>query len=1165
MRMTFSPWSECPARNANSFATFLRRAARDLRRQALLSSSTLELQFHIIDVTKASEEPVELLASLKRLLVGSDSLPEKRGCRKRLLFVGETSSLDQWEEEGPGSVSAKKSTEFFIRALCHAGLAHYGSVVASHPASRPIELARSAVLALANYYGSQQALPRFGEAVQQLNIGVARILNHVRQFEPHLIPLTIGDDVLVDQIAVLFQLGRRNADVVYPLLDRVAQDSGLWESDVRPTAYSIRSAMVPSLNEATPARRRSSPETLLRDLWRYELLRDIGRYIAANAIRHDPSKGDARGSRAGALIIDDRLFEWLEQGKPDTHDRFPERLEALLHVSGWAQGCVVASSRRSRRGAATSDHDFQAPIKSRDLATGRLREVRARNFEVVIMEVDSTRQEVGPDAVRRLWTALSAEPKRKYIPPIIVLTRTESFDYVQQSLNLGAKAYVLKERIYRLPAEIRAALESVQGYRDDTQIASSFRKLRVLPPSRRARLHLTGATHFLRGGREDECGRVTVDARERAWLTALPKGELHCHMGGCVSLSAVQTLALNTIGHLLGEIEFEELSLDIREVVVRTAFVVRLAEWLRLHFKDALPPLVLVAWAAAASVCKDDELKPLPAMGIGDLVVGWLHAGSGRIHVFEVAALLVSLLSIRERLQPRADTSDPEPEEFLKGLASSLTAVGDATALGIAGRAAADQFYVTASSWSGEKRGELPGIGRDPVGRALWNHLAKDFGVRISRARSVLKREYRSQGERLCGRHLASHSIMQMPISTVLGRLERVQEKLGISDFMAGNGSVSATVRGAIKGGIPAGSADTLLSIGLHDCVTVPLIGRPGEYRARGLRRYLWGSDLLGAENFQYPENLLVAAYALTLDNAVDNVTYCEVRCETTGYCKAGMNAYDATELLCRGFDVAAHFLHSRGKPLVRTNVLLAAKRHKRKEAARRVVALLELFLERRTAANGDGSHGPWPTWWRPARPVGFDLSGDEAVDAPWLDEVIDPLARLSSPVTIHAGEAATAESVWKAVYRYHATRIGHGLRLREDNHLLGYCVNEGICMEMCPTSNSFTNAFHAHRDGTFPTYADNPRSAYPLQEFMRAGLEVAIGTDNRYLHPPGRRTLTSEYLTACRLSGGLTRWEVLQLVKSGFKNAFLPKDEVKELLSEMEERIYAIISTGLP
>jgi hypothetical protein len=43
-------------------------------------------------------------------------------------------------------------------------------------------------------------------------------------------------------------------------------------------------------------------------------------------------------------------------------------------------------------------------------------------------------------------------------------------------------------------------------------------------------------------------------------------------------------------------------------------------------------------------------------------------------------------------------------------------------------------------------------------------------------------------------------------------------------------------------------------------------------------------------------------------------------------------------------------------------------------------------------------------------------------------------------------------------------------------------------------------------------------------------------------------RTLTDEFLWAARLSGSFTRWEVLKLIKAGFKHAFIDKRDAQEL-----------------
>jgi adenosine deaminase len=91
----------------------------------------------------------------------------------------------------------------------------------------------------------------------------------------------------------------------------------------------------------------------------------------------------------------------------------------------------------------------------------------------------------------------------------------------------------------------------------------------------------------------------------------------------------------------------------------------------------------------------------------------------------------------------------------------------------------------------------------------------------------------------------------------------------------------------------------------------------------------------------------------------------------------------------------------------------------------------------------------------------------------------------------------------------------------------------------------------------------------------METGLEVCINTDNRTLNrpfddgsdefnkpdaDPRSMSLTDEYMRAARLSGGLTRWEVLKLVRAGFKHAFLHRDEIAALLSSVEAQLFPMV-----
>jgi adenosine deaminase len=115
--------------------------------------------------------------------------------------------------------------------------------------------------------------------------------------------------------------------------------------------------------------------------------------------------------------------------------------------------------------------------------------------------------------------------------------------------------------------------------------------------------------------------------------------------------------------------------------------------------------------------------------------------------------------------------------------------------------------------------------------------------------------------------------------------------------------------------------------------------------------------------------------------------------------------------------------------------------------------------------------------------------------------------------------------------------------------------------MELCPVSNSFTNLFDDVEVRLSSPDQAARRGVYPLRQFLHAGLDICLNTDNRSLHAPGQNTLTADYLRAAQMVGGLTRWEVLKVVKSGFKHAFLPKDEIAALLRHVEFEMYQLAS----
>lgn len=133
--------------------------------------------------------------------------------------------------------------------------------------------------------------------------------------------------------------------------------------------------------------------------------------------------------------------------------------------------------------------------------------------------------------------------------------------------------------------------------------------------------------------------------------------------------------------------------------------------------------------------------------------------------------------------------------------------------------------------------------------------------------------------------------------------------------------------------------------------------------------------------------------------------------------------------------------------------------------------------------------------------------------------------------VTVHAGEAAGAASMWQAINDLGATRIGHGVKALEDPKLMEYLAQHRIGIESCPTSNIHTS--------TVDSYL-----AHPLKTFLDAGILVGLNTDD-----PGVSAIDigHEYVVAAKKMG-LSDGELAQLQRNGVEMAFLSDNEKRAL-----------------
>ncbi|MFU8827746.1 MAG: adenosine deaminase, partial [Brevefilum sp.] len=121
---------------------------------------------------------------------------------------------------------------------------------------------------------------------------------------------------------------------------------------------------------------------------------------------------------------------------------------------------------------------------------------------------------------------------------------------------------------------------------------------------------------------------------------------------------------------------------------------------------------------------------------------------------------------------------------------------------------------------------------------------------------------------------------------------------------------------------------------------------------------------------------------------------------------------------------------------------------------------------------------------------IGLDLAGDEAnFPAEWFIPHFKKARDAGWGITVHAGESAGTESIWRSIHDLGAARIGHAVCLLEDPALVDHMLAGRIGIEANLTSNWHTN--------TVASYAQ-----HPLKTWLDLGLLATINTDDPGISP---------------------------------------------------------------
>lgn len=276
----------------------------------------------------------------------------------------------------------------------------------------------------------------------------------------------------------------------------------------------------------------------------------------------------------------------------------------------------------------------------------------------------------------------------------------------------------------------------------------------------------------------------------------------------------------------------------------------------------------------------------------------------------------------------------------------------------------------------------------------------------------------------------------------------------------------------------------------------------------------------------QRADDLTRVAAEAVVDLARDSVVYAELRWAPEQHLGGGLSLREAVEAVQAGIDLGRAQAGNEGYQIT-VGQLLTAMRH-----ADWGVKIAEMVVE-----------------YRERGVVGFDIAGAEDGFPPILHlEAFEYLRRENAHFTIHAGEAFGVPSIWQAIQRCGAERLGHGVRIVDDigadaagrpvlGRLAAYVRDRRIPLEMCPSSNLQTGAVPDMR-----SIGDHPIGLLADLRFR-----VTVNCDNRLM---SGTTMSREMALLSEAFGydlDSLRWLTINAMKS----AFWPFDERLAIIDE--------------
>lgn len=255
----------------------------------------------------------------------------------------------------------------------------------------------------------------------------------------------------------------------------------------------------------------------------------------------------------------------------------------------------------------------------------------------------------------------------------------------------------------------------------------------------------------------------------------------------------------------------------------------------------------------------------------------------------------------------------------------------------------------------------------------------------------------------------------------------------------------------------------------------------------------------------QTRKNLIRVSKELVEDLEKDNVIYAEIRFAPNLHTKKGLTLEEIVDAVLLGIN----------NPKIKTNLILCMMRGADYEDNKKIIDLAIKYKEKGVCA--------------------IDLAGDETNYPTYLYKDLFKYAKDNNILyTIHAGESGTPKDIMDAI-NYGCKRIGHGIKVINDETIMQELIKKQIPLEICLTSN-------------IQTHVSNSYEQHPIKKLYDKNILITINTDNRTV---SNTTLNNEY-SLLNKTFNFTEEDFKLFNINAINNSFLDTVEKEKLLKKL-------------